>query len=336
MLVTGAAGFVGRHVCGLLADSGYRVRASVREFGAGSANLAARVEPCVTGELGPHTDWSVALRGVQSVVHLAARVHVTSDRSTDPRAEYAKTNFQATATLARAAADAGVRRLVFLSSARVNGPSSGDKPFTERDVPAPAEPYDESKLQAERVLGEAAARSGLQIVILRSPLVYGPGVKANFLSLMRAVDRRLPLPLGAIRNRRSLIYAGNLAHAIRSAIEHRDAAARLFMLADGEDVSTPALIEMLARALGRPALLVPVPVALLRLAGRLTGRQAAIERLCASLQVDASAIRQVLGWRPPFSLEQGIAATARWFRAEACARATSRSGLLRLLHLRSR
>lgn len=313
ILVTGATGFIGHHLCKALLHSGYQVRGTVRER-TGGAGLPAGVKPAVVGDIGQDTAWTVALEGIACVVHLAARVHVLRETETDPLAAFLRANARATERLARDAAASGVRRLVFASSVRVNGPFSVERPFTEADSPAPDEPYEISKLEAERALLEIALQTGLETVILRVPLVYGPGVKANFLSLMRAVDRRVPLPLAAIRNRRSLIYVGNLVSAILACIEHPAAKGRTFMVADGEDVSSPELARRLARALGRAPLLLPVPPALLRFAGQLAGRRDAIERLCGSLQVDASAIRAALDWRPPFTMAQGIEDTARWLR----------------------
>lgn len=316
ILVTGATGFVGGHLCRLLLERGHRVRGALRRRPA-RGTLIEDVEPVLVGEIGADTDWADALRGVDCVVHLAARVHVLREVDVDPVAAFRRDNVQATDRLARAAATAGVRRLVFASSARVNGPSSGAAPFRETDVPAPAEPYEHSKLEAERALADVAAATGLECTILRAPLVYGAGVKANFLSLMRALDRGLPLPLGAIRNHRSLIYAGNLASALTAACEHPAAAGRTFLVSDGEDVSTPELARRIAAALGRRARLPGIPVGLLRMAGRLVGREGAVERLCASLQVDSSAIREALGWRPPHTMVRGLEQTARWYRLGA-------------------
>ena len=316
ILVTGATGFVGRHLCRMLIERGYRVRGTLRRDAVGGA-IAASVEPVLVGDIGPNTDWTDALRGVSCVVHLAARVHVVQEADPDPVAAFRRDNVQATVRLAQAAGACGVRRLVFASSARVNGPSSGEAPFRESDAPVPAEPYEQSKLEAERGLAGVASATGLECVTVRAPLVYGPGVKANFLSLMRALDRRWPLPLGAIRNRRSLIFAGNLASAMLAACTHAGAAGRTFLVSDGEDVSTPELARRIAGSLGRKAWLPRIPVGVLRAAGRLAGREGAVERLCASLQVDSSAIRDELGWRPPHTMAQGLEQTARWFQMAA-------------------
>jgi len=254
------------------------------------------------------TDWHPALAGCDAVVHLAARVHLMHDTAQDPLALYRATNTEATLNLARQAARAGVKRFVFVSSIKVNG-EGRDTPYRETDVAAPEDAYAISKWEAEQGLQRIAQETGLEIVILRPPLVYGPGVKANFLRLMQTVQRGWPLPLGAIRNRRSLLYLGNFVDAIRLCVEHPAAAGQTFLLDDGEPVSTPELIRALARAMGRPARLLAVPVGVLEWSGALLGRRAAVARLTGSLCVDSSAIRSRLGWVPPFTMEAGLAAT---------------------------
>ena len=265
------------------------------------------------GDIGPDTDWSAALDGVTSVVHLAARAHVMHDTVADPLAEYRRVNVDGTRLLARAAAGAGVQRFVFLSSIKVNGESTR-RPFTPADTPRPEDAYGVSKWEAEQALMQVARGTGMQWVILRSPLIYGPGVGGNFLRLMRAVARGVPLPLGAIDNRRSLVYAGSLVDAIRVCLSHPGARDQVFLLSDGEDVSSAELVRRLAAALQVQPRLLSVPVPLLRVVGRLMGRAAAVERLTGSLQIDSSRIRAALGWLPPFSLDEGLAETARWYR----------------------
>ena len=306
--VTGADGFVGRALCSALEAHGTSVRRLQRRSGGDNRAFAV-------GDIGPDTDWSAALRGVHDIVHLAARVHVMGDTTTDPLAEYRRVNVEGTRALARAAVTAGVARLVFLSSVKVNGESTR-RPFTEGDTPAPQDPYGVSKWEAEQALTQVARGSAMQWVILRPPLLYGPGVGANFLRLMHAVARGLPLPLAAIDNRRSLLYLGNLVNAIRVCLSEPGAGDQLFLLSDGEDVSSAQLVRRLAAALQVRARLLPMPAAWLRLAGRFTGRSAAVERLIGSLQVDSSRFRATLRWSPPFSLEQGLAETARWYWTE--------------------
>jgi UDP-glucose 4-epimerase len=301
VLVTGANGFVGKALCVHLAASGVEVVSAVRS----KVGLPHEV---VVGNLDATTDWRFALTGCDAVIHLAARVHVMDDTEQDPLALYRATNTDATLNLARQAAQAGVKRFVFISTIKVNG-EGRDAPYRETDAVVPEDAYAISKWEAEQSLQQIAADTGLEVVILRPPLVYGPGVKANFLRLLRMVERGWPLPLGAIRNRRSLLYLGNFVDAIRVCTEHPAAAGQTFLLDDGEPVSTPELIRAVAHAIGRPARLLAVPIGLLEFAGALLGKRAAVARLTGSLFVDSSAIRSHLGWTPPFSLEAGLAAT---------------------------
>ena len=305
-LVSGATGFVGTALCARLAASGYGVVPAVRS----KSGLPHEV---VVGNLDASTDWRPALTGCDVVIHLAARVHVMIDAAQDPLALYRVTNTEATLNLARQAADAGVKRFVFISTIKVNGEGC-DAPYRETDTAAPEDAYAISKWEAEEGLRQIAADTGLEVVILRPPLVYGPGVKANFLRLIQVIKKSWPLPLGAIRNRRSLLYLGNFVDAIRLCVEHPAAAGQTFLLDDGEPVSTPDLIRAVARGLGRPARLLAVPVGMLEAAGTLLGKRAAVARLTSSLFVDSSVIRSRLGWVPPFTLEQGLAATAETLR----------------------
>jgi nucleoside-diphosphate-sugar epimerase len=312
ILVTGANGFVGRMLCEALAGAGRTVRKAVRAPLAGFSDLAV-------GEIGPATDWRAALEGAGAVVHLAARTHVLRETAPDSLAEYRRINVAGTDRLARAAAAAGVRRLVFLSSVKVNGERTDARPFTEDDAPRPEDAYGVSKWEAEQVLARAAAETGLKVVVLRPPLVYGPGVKGNFLRLVHLVARGVPLPLGAVANRRSLVYAGNLVDAIVKALDAPQAAGRTYLVSDGEDLSTPELVRSLAQSLGVKARLMPVPPAALGLAATLAGKRAEFARLTGSLQVDSSRIRRELAWRPPFTLAQGLELTARWYHAQSSA-----------------
>ncbi|MDP2266052.1 MAG: SDR family oxidoreductase [Thiobacillus sp.] len=306
-LVTGATGFVGSALCARLAASGIAVVPAVR-------NPSRLPHEVAVGNLDASTDWRSALTACNAVVHLAARVHVMDDTAHNPLALYRASNLDATLNLARQGAQAGVKRFVYISSIKVNG-EGRDAPYRETDAPAPEDAYAISKWEAEQGLQQIAAETGLEVVILRPPLVYGPGVKANFLRLMQMVKRGWPLPLGAIRNRRSLLYLGNFVDAIRVCVEHPAAAGQTFLLDDGEPVSTPELIRALARAMGRPARLLAVPVGVLGLAGALLGKRAAVSRLTGSLFVDSSAIRSRLGWVPPYTMQQGLADTvADWQR----------------------
>jgi len=306
ILITGANGFVGRALCAELLRCGHAVRGALRQEG-GRA-LMEGVGPIVVGAINADTDWKAALATCNVVVHLAARVHVLDDTASDPLAAFRSTNTVATLNLARQAAQAGVKRFVFISSIKVNG-EGRDAPYRETDAAAPEDAYAISKWEAEQGLRQIERETGMEVVILRPPLVYGPGVKANFQRLLQVVRRGWPLPLGAIHNRRSLLYLGNFVDAIRLGIEHPAAAGQTFLLDDGEPVSTPQLIRALARAMGRPARLLAVPVGMLEFAGALLGKRAAVARLTGSLWVDGSAIRTHLGWVPPFSMAAGLAAT---------------------------
>jgi UDP-glucose 4-epimerase len=301
VLVTGANGFVGRVLCEDLEEKSY---VTVRALRHG----ACRAGYVDVGEIDAATDWRSTLAGRDAVVHLAARVHVMHDTAEDPLALYRATNTDATLNLARQAAQAGVKRFVFVSTIKVNG-EGRDAPYRETDAAAPGDAYAISKWEAEQGLQRIAQETGLEVVILRPPLVYGPGVKANFRRLLDTVARGRPLPLGAIHNKRSLLYLGNFVDAIRACIEHPAAAGQTFLLDDGRPVSTPELIRAVARAMGKPARLLPVPVGVLEFTGALLGKRAAVARLTGSLHVDSSAIRSRLDWTPPYSMEAGLAAT---------------------------
>jgi nucleoside-diphosphate-sugar epimerase len=313
VLVTGANGFVGRALCEALAAAGHGVRRAVRRLDAPTGGTVA------VGDIGPDTDWTAALEDVDSIVHLAARTHVLREAAPDVLAAYRHTNVAGTERLARAAAARGVRRLVFLSSVKVNGERTDARPFTEDDAPRPEDGYGISKWEAEQALARGTAATRLETVVLRPPLVYGPGVKGNFLRLMGLVARGVPLPLGAIDNRRSFIYLGNLVGAIVRALDAPRAAGRTYLTADGEDLSTPGLVRALAAALGVKPRLVPFPLAPLKLAATLAVRGTEFARLADSLQVDSSRIRRELDWRPRYTPAQGFAETARWYHSQSSA-----------------
>ena len=307
ILVTGAGGFIGAHLVRRLKSEGCAVSAAVRR-----ADSELDVVP--VGEIGPDTDWTPALEGVTRVVHLAGRAHVMKETG-DPSEEYRRVNVLGTQTLALAAAAAGVRRLVFVSSVKVNGESaSPDHPFRESDPPRPVDAYGISKLEAEKKLEQIAVETGLEAIIVRPPLVYGPGVKGNFLRLLNIVDRGIPLPFKSIDNRRSLVGVGNLCDFLYHALMAPAAAGETFLISDGRDLSTAGLIGALAQGLGRPARLFSFPPKLLETAARLAGRAGVYERLAGSLAVDSGKARQTLNWSPPESVEQGLAATTDWYR----------------------
>lgn len=327
VLVTGATGFVGRAALERLRADGWLVRAAVRELPV-LADRNASVDWRRIGDLGDLGDlgdmgrtgsdaaWRELVADCDAVLHLAARVHVMNeDAAGSPLDAYRRSNVAATLALANAAAEAGVRRFLFLSSLKVNGVGRS-RPYDESDAPAPADPYAVSKWEAEQALQRVSAATGMEVTILRPPLVYGPGVKANFLRLLRAVNSGLPLPLASIANRRSLIFLGNLVDAIALCLSAPAAAGRTYLVSDGDDLSTPDLVRAVAQALQRPARLLPCPESLLRLAGRVFGREAAIDRLLGSLPVDSRRIRRELHWLPPYSPAQGLRESADWFLCE--------------------
>jgi len=305
-LVTGAAGFVGRHLVGYLVGKGWCVTAAVRTLPPESVRvLGARY--VAVGEVGPETDWVAALQQATHVVHAAAHVHVHVMRGGED-ADFTRVNEHGTARLAEQASDCGVRRLVFLSSIKVNGERSEQQPFRAGDTPAPVDAYGRSKLAAEQALWRVCKSSSLEGVVIRLPLVYGPGVKANVARLVRLVESGLPLPLGSIENQRSLVGIENLCSFVAAVLEHPRAAGRAWLLSDGDDLSTPELVRRIAEALHRRVWLVPFPVGLLRAAGRAIGRAEEIERLTGSLQVDSAPAMSELGWRPARTVAEGLAA----------------------------
>ena len=310
-LVTGASGFVGRALCRSLRGENVQVRAVVRT--ASQATLLPDGVVPIAIDIGPDTDWLDALKGVDTIVHMAARVHVMNDSAAKPNDLYRRLNVESTETLARMAAAAGVRRFIFVSSIKALGEESST-PYSEESEPFPIDPYGVSKWEAEQRVRQVARETGLEITIFRPPLIYGPGVKANFLKLLEIVERGIPLPFGSIENRRSFLFLGNLIDAIIFAASHPGAAGATFNISDGHDVSTPDLIRGLSEAFRKPARLVPFPPILMRMAGRITGKRAAVDRLLGSLVIDSGKICRDLGWKPPFTMQEGLTATARWYR----------------------
>lgn len=308
-LVTGANGFVGQYLCTELLRQGHTVRAAVRS----ASPMVNGIEVSVVGTIDSETNWTDALRDVNVVIHLAARVHMMKDTATDPLTEFLKVNTQGTANLASQAASAGVKRFVFVSSIKVNGEqTTEDNPFTESDKPNPQDAYGISKWQAELALQRIAQETGLEIVIVRPPLVYGPGVKGNFAKLLTAVSKGIPLPLASVRNKRSLIYVGNLVDALIACASHPAAAGKTYLVRDGEDISTPDLVRQIAIGSGRTARLFPLPVNLLRRLGRLFGKLESVERIVDSLRVNDDLIRKELCWGPRFTSQKGLHETAHW------------------------
>lgn len=319
ILITGANGFVGNALNNALLQRGHEVRKALRKAeGAGSVRqtgATANGDAVAVGEITGETDWSQALAGVDVVIHLAARVHVMRDTSSDPLAEFRRVNVAGTERLARSAAAMGVRRLVYVSSIKVNGEAThGGHRYTEADKPSPEDPYGVSKWEAEQALHQVARETGLEVVIVRPPLVYGPGVKGNFASMLRVISSGLPLPLASVRNQRSLVYVANLADALIACATHPGAGGQTYLVSDGQDISTPELLRALGAGMDRPARLLPFPQALLRGIAAVLGKGAQADRLLGSLQVDSGKIRTELNWTPPFSLPQGLQATAEQYR----------------------
>lgn len=312
-LVTGVNGFVGQPLCEEMVRRGWQVLAGVRS----PCRLPPGVEPATVGAIDGETNWAEALHRVGVVVHLAARVHIMRDKATDPLTEFRAVNVAATLNLARQAAEAGVQRFVFLSSIKVNGEQTlPGQPFTEEEVSVPLDPYGISKYEAEEGLRTLARQTGIEVVVIRPPLVYGPGVKANFLHMLRWLQKGVPLPLGSLNNLRSLVALDNLIDLVIRCLDHPAAANQTFLVSDGEDLSTTELLRRMAHALGRPARLMPLPVFLLEAGAVLSGRGDLAQRLCRSLQVDISKARTLLGWNPPISVDEGLRRVAQWFLHE--------------------
>ncbi|MCP2071234.1 UNVERIFIED_ORG: UDP-glucose 4-epimerase [Pseudomonas lini] len=312
ILVTGASGFVGGAVIERLqADGEKSVIAVVR----GEGRLSAPVSIARIETFSPQTQWQPHLLNVDTVIHCGARVHVMNDTEADPLGAFRRVNVEGTINFARQAAAANVRRFIFISSIKVNGEGTlPGNPYTAADVPAPADPYGISKSEAEQSLKQIAQMTGMEVVIIRPVLVYGPGVKANFLSMMRWLDKGVPLPFGAINNRRSLVSIDNLVDLIVICIDHPQAANQTFLVSDGEDLSTTALLSRMARSLGKPARLIPVPSWILECGAKALGKATLSQRLCGSLQVDIEKTRALLNWTPPVSVDDALDKTARHFR----------------------
>jgi nucleoside-diphosphate-sugar epimerase len=308
ILVTGANGFVGRSLCTAVFSQGKAVRAVMRVASAQADDF----EQVAVGSIDGGTDWSAALRDVNIVIHLAARVHVMSDNAVNPLAEFRKINVAGTLNLAQQAAKAGVKRFIFISSVKVNGEHTEiDKPFSETDAANPQDAYGISKHEAEQGLMRIAEETGMEVVIIRPPLVYGAGVKANFASMMRVVQRGIPLPLGAIYNKRSFVYVKNLVSLILCCIDHPAAANQTFLVSDGQDISTAELLRGCAQALDVKLKLLPIPQRLIEACAAIIGKRDVATRLCGNLQVDITKARTLLGWTPPISMADGLRATTQ-------------------------
>ncbi|MBU2573439.1 MAG: NAD-dependent epimerase/dehydratase family protein [Elusimicrobia bacterium] len=312
VIVTGAAGFVGSHLCRSLKAAGTDVPACAMTPEE-QKSLPGGISSHVAGSIDANTDWRGILGKEDVIVHPAARVHVMRESAAEPLNEFRKVNTEGAANLARQAAAAGVKRFVFMSTVGVNGNNSANGSYTENDEPRPHNDYSRSKYEAELQLKQISSETGMEVVILRAPLVYGPGNPGNFLSLLGFVGKGIPLPLASVRNVKSFLYVGNLTNAIALCCAHPAAAGKAYLLSDGEDVSTPELIRRLSSALGFPARLVPFPLSLMRFGGRIIGKSAAVTQLLGSLVVDSDSIRRELGWDPPFTMIGGLKETANWY-----------------------
>ena len=311
LLITGTNGFVGKSLCPELCNQGHAVLAAMRSLD----KQVVDVDKVLITSISKETDWCSALQNVEVVIHLAARVHVMNEVAVDALAEFHKVNVEGTLNLARQAAKCGVQRFIFLSSISVNG-NNNLKPFTDGDTQNPQDPYAVSKYEAEQGLLAIAKETVMEVVIIRPPLVYGPGVKANFASMMKWVNKNIPLPFGSIHNQRSLVALDNLVDFIIHCIDHPKAANEVFLISDGEDVSTTELLQKVAKAFGKKALLLPIPVSLMTLAARLLGRGDVANRLFGSLQVDSSKARELLGWEPVITMDEQLNKTADAYLAK--------------------
>jgi len=309
ILLTGASGFVGRQLSASMIKQNVNLTYAVRVPFA----LEGASRMMLISDIDEQTDWSRCLTGVEVVVHAAARVHIMNDASLDPLAEFRKLNVDGTLNLARQAVSAGVGRFVFVSSVKVNGEETTSKPFTAFDAPAPLDPYGQSKLEAEIGLRELSRDTGIEVVIIRPPLVYGPGVRANFLKLMQLVKIGVPLPLGAIHNHRSMVALDNLVDLLITCTHHPAAAGQTFMVSDDNDVSISELVRMLAAAMGKRPLLLPVPSSIISGAASLFGKSAVASRLLGSLQVDITHTKSTLGWKPVVSMQDAVNKTVAHF-----------------------
>lgn len=339
ILVTGPDGFVGSAVCTKLISDDLHVRGALRTESSVNREsvMVNGMESLVVGDIDAHTEWSTALDGIEAVVHLAARVHIMDDSAEDPLTAFREVNVAGTRRLAEEAAKAGVKRFVFVSSIKVNGeateatssPVNGESTaspvngesvivnctaFSECDTPAPQDPYGVSKMEAEQVLRKIEAETGMEVVILRPPLLYGPGVKANFLKLIQLADKGIPLPLGGIKNKRSLLSLTNFADLISRCVTDPRAAGETFTVCDGDDVSSAELVRRIAQALDKKPRLLPIPEGWMRLAGKLTGKSAQVDRLCGSLVIDSSHVCKTLDWQPPCTMQAELARVAAWYR----------------------
>lgn len=306
IFITGVNGFIGKALANRLSHANYSVRGAVRKISLNPVIAAANFDVVAVGDINSKTNWQHVLKNIDVVIHTAARVHMMDDNATDPLAEYREINTKGTLKLLEDAAKAGVKKFIFISSIKVNGEETKDIPFTEHDSFVPTDPYGLSKWEAEQGIVKQANELGIKYTIIRLPLVYGSGVKANFANLLKLVKSKMPLPFAMIKNKRSLLYIGNLTAAVLEIIKNPNSDNQTYLLSDNDDVSTAQLVKVIAKAFNIKAILLPVSASLFRLAGRLTRQQKAISRLLGSLQIDSSKIRKDLNWIPPYTVESGL------------------------------
>lgn len=312
ILITGATGFVGSRLIEILSSN--TLFALVAAIRSKNNNISNKIKTVAIDDLGPNNSWAEALNNVDVVIHTAARVHVMSENAKDPLLEFRRINVDGTLNLARQAATAGIKRFIFVSSIKVNGESTLlNKPFTEIDTPAPVDPYGISKWETEEGLYEISKETGMEVVCIRPTLVYGPGVKANFFSMMNWLYRGVPLPFGSIHNKRSLVALDNLVDLIITCIEHPAAANQTFLVSDDDDLTTTELLNRVAYIMGKKSRLMPVNQKIIEFGLRLIGKKDLSQRLCGSLQVDISKAKKLLNWTPPVSVEEGLRKTVEHF-----------------------
>ena len=310
ILVTGANGFIGTQLTETLANSGHQVRNTARSIAPNNPITSEMI----TCDLESADNLDHLTTGCDAIVHLAGRAHVMSDDPATSESLYLSANVDVTRRLAQSAARTGVKRMILMSSVKVNGESTTiDSPFTSQDIPNPQDPYGRSKTQAEQTLWDVASTSGLEGVVIRPPLVYGPGVRANFASLIGIVNRGIPLPLGSIHNKRSFVSVDNLIDCIETTLQTPNAGGQTFLVSDGQDLSTPELIRAIASSLHKSPMLIPIPTALLKLAATTAGKRNAYDRLCGSLTVDIALTKQKLSWTPPFTVQDSLQRTVDAF-----------------------
>ncbi|HYI32403.1 MAG TPA: NAD-dependent epimerase/dehydratase family protein [Glaciibacter sp.] len=309
ILVTGANGFIGRHLCALLLARGHEVGAAVRRPGTAPAGCVE----ILVGDLSADTQWHDVLACYESVVHMSARVHIMDDTSSDPLADFRSVNTEGTRRLAKAAAEQGVARFVFLSSIKVNGEATNGRPFTAGSALAPADPYGVSKMEAELALWREIRDTTMTAVVVRTPLVFGPGVKGNFIRMLAITAKRIPLPLGSVKNRRSMVSVWNLTDLIERAAGEPDAAGTTIVAADAFSPSTPQLLRELSKAMRLQPRIIKLPVAMMRVAGVLTGKSGVVQRLVSSLEVEPGSSSSSWSWTPALSFQEGIQRTVDWY-----------------------